>query len=209
MKMLKKENIMIFEKYNLKLKENINITNHNLPRFSLSYRVKKNDPRHVSFDIISALSENSDIIIELDTDFFDNNPRINSQYFQQFVDDMSSLGLTRYCKAFPSVQKYTIMGFQIESKKKKQAEKVAVYVPRNIWLNESFRDNLPICGARYYITNHPMDNKDIVNKIWTMDEKEINNTFKLIIFDFAFYGQMGIITDLFNKEDFHRLFGYK
>jgi hypothetical protein len=54
---------MPFKKYTLKLKENNNIINQNLPRFSLSYRTKREDPRHVSYDIITALSENSDIIM--------------------------------------------------------------------------------------------------------------------------------------------------
>jgi hypothetical protein len=84
-----------------------------------------------------------------------------------------------------------------------------VYVPHDVWKNESFKDKLPISGARYYITNYPMEAEDIVNKILTMDDKEIKTTFKLIIFDFAFYGQMGIVTDVLNKDDFHRLLRYK
>ncbi|NLM27737.1 MAG: hypothetical protein GX211_06110 [Clostridiaceae bacterium] len=200
---------MLFEKYKIKLKENSSSVDHNLPRFSLSYRAKKSDPRHVSYNILTALSENSDIIIELNTDFFDSNPNVNGQYFQQFADEVLSLGLTYSRKEFPSARCYSILGFRIESKNKKNAQKIAVYVPRDIWTNESFRNHLPICGARYYITNRPMDAEDIVNKIWTMDGKEIKNTFKLIIFDYTFYGQMGIETNLYNIDDFNKLLGYK
>ena len=200
---------MPFKKYTLKLKENNNIINQNLPRFSLSYRTKREDPRHVSYDIITALSENSDIIIELDTNFFDNKLNIDGQCFQRFIDAAKSLGLTHSSKEFASTHSYSIFGFRVDSGKKKQTQRFAVYVPHDVWKNESFKDKLPISGARYYITNYPMEAEDIVNKILTMDDKEIRTTFKLIIFDFAFYGQMGIVTDVLNKDDFHRLLGCK
>jgi len=200
---------MPLKKYKLKLKENIDTVDQKLPRFSLSYRVKKENPGHASYDILTALSENNDIIIEIDTDYFDSKLNINRQYFQQFVDTVSSLGLTHSLKEFTSAQSYSLFGFRVESGKKKQTRKLAVYVPHNVWENEILKDILPGCGARYYITKYPMDAEDIVNKIWTMDEIEIKNTFKLIIFDFAFYGQMGIVTDVLGKEDFQRLLGCK
>jgi len=206
---MEKENNMLIEKYKIKIKENINAGDHNLPRFSLSYRAKNNDPRHVSYDILTALSENSDIIIELNTDFFETNTNVSGQFFRQLENAVQSLGLTFNRKEFPSAQYYSILGFKIESKNKKQAQKIAVYVPGIIWTKESFRNYLPLCGARYYITGHPMDAEDIVNKIWEMDGQEIKNTFKLIVFDYTFYGQMGIETNLYCKEDFHRLLGYK
>jgi len=200
---------MLFKKYKLKLRENSNISDQNIPRFSLSYQVKKVDPGNASYDILTALSDNSDIIIELDTDYLDDKLNINRRCFQRFTNTVSSLGLTHSLKEFASTHSYSMFGFQMESRKKKQTHKFAVYVPRNVWENELFKDNLPICGARYYVTKSPMNAEDIVNKIWTMDEKEIKKIFKLIIFDFTFYGQMGIVTDLFNKEDIHRLLGYK
>jgi hypothetical protein len=97
---------MPFKKYTLKLKENNNIINQNLPRFSLSYRTKREDPRHVSYDIITALSENNDIIIELDTNFFDNKLNIDGQCFQRFIDAAKSLGLTHSSKEFASTHSY-------------------------------------------------------------------------------------------------------
>lgn len=109
---------MPFKKYTLKLKENNNIINQNLPRFSLSYRTKREDPRHVSYDIITALSENSDIIIELDTNFFDNKLNIDGQCFQRFIDAAKSLGLTHSYKEFASTHSYSIFGFRVESSKK-------------------------------------------------------------------------------------------
>lgn len=115
---------MPFKKYKLKLKENNNISNQNLPRFSLSYRVKRKDPRHVSYDLLTALSENSDIIIELDTNFFDNKLNIDRQCFQQFIDAAKSLGLAQSSKEFASTHSYSIFGFRVDSGKKKTNTKI-------------------------------------------------------------------------------------
>lgn len=196
-------------KYSLKLKKNKNYIDQNSPQYSLSYRVKKEDPRHASHAILSALIGCNDVIIELNTDLIDNKFEKNVQSFDRFVNYIRSSKLEYSNRNIPSKKIYSIFGFNIESNKKKELQEFLVYVPNKVWSDTSFKDFLPVCGARYYITESPMASESIVSKLPEMDEKEKKETFKLIVFDYTLIGQMGLVSDKLCREDFQKLLGCK
>lgn len=198
---------MTLDNYKLKLNKNGDSSNIDIPQYSITYRTNSKKPNHASYDILSALKENNDVIIEISTDLFFDSGANKEDYVNQFLNAINSLNIKYIHRKIPSAKKPSIFGFSIESKKKVEAHEIIAYVPDGVWAEGSLRDNLPISGARYYITKEPMGDTNILNDIRNMSEEEKAGIFRLIIFDLALLGQIGINSSFLEAGELNRLLG--
>ncbi|HEX3030192.1 MAG TPA: hypothetical protein VHT34_13020 [Clostridia bacterium] len=189
----------MFKGFKLKLSRNKSINSDISPNYILTYKTDHKNHCYRSHAIISAFVRNSDVIIELDWDLFDGTGS-NMNYVKQLAENVKAFGLKSIYSIHPSTKASTILGFSVNSRKKKDVDSLVVYVPNSIWNQEQFKAILPPCGARYYIVNEGTE-QNIVDDFGKMTEVEKVETFGTMIFDYAAFGRMGILSNSLSYEE--------
>lgn len=193
-------------KYRLKLQKNKEQKEFGSPQYTLKYNAKSDNPRHVSYSILSPLIGNDDVIIMLSTEFFQNPANGNHSPVNKFIENVRQLGLLIVERNRPTEQKITFFGFQSQMKKKVEIQEVAAYVPNRVW-KDSFCEILPLCGARYFVLQEMLSVNSFMNGIFELSEEAIAKTFSTHIFDLAAAGQMGISSNVMDQAEISRRLG--
>jgi len=192
----------------LKIRENKTDGGLNFARFALTYKVPDTQEqcRQNSFNIISLLKSGNDVIIEINSSLFNVSENRREEIVMGFIDDIRSLGLEyRYRKvAATGSQSFLSALF---GKKNNQAHEVLVYVPHNVWQQESFKSAIPLYGARYYVVNGSLEAGKALEDMYRMMDFEKLQFFKLVVFDAGLLGSMGINSQTLQMEDIKRLLG--
>ena len=78
------------------IKENKIYDNINNPKFSINYsKIKSNkEKKQISYEIISKLKNNNDIIIEIKTELFSLQKSLREDFFLEFIKGIEGLGLS-------------------------------------------------------------------------------------------------------------------
>ncbi len=161
-------------------------------RYSLSYKRRKGGS--TGYAILSALIGDNDVIMEINTDLSIQRSGVRHDHLiEEFIQQISPLGLKYRKRIFPSAKRLSIMGFGIQTRTT-EAQEVVVYVPNYIWKKESFMEVIPQFGVRYYVTKESADAEMKMDEITAMKEEEKEDVFGMIIFDISLLGQMGIIS---------------
>jgi hypothetical protein len=197
---------MSLDKYRLKLQKYRDAAEVGGPQFTLRYKARSDNPKHVSHSILTPLFGNDDVIILLSTEFFQNAGDENHSLVGKFVENARQLGLFVVERSRPKEQKVTLFGFPSKMKKKVEVLEAAAYVPNRVW-KDSFRDIVPMCGARYYVLQQMFSIHDFMSGIFDMTEEEIAKTFLTSIFDLAAVGQMGISSNIMDQSEISRRLG--
>ncbi len=189
----------MFKGFKLKLSRNKSIDSDISPNYILTYKTDRKSPGYRSHDIISAFVRNSDVIIELDWDLFDG-AESNKDYVKQLAEKVKAFGLKSKYSVHPSTKATSILGFSVTGRKKKDVDSLVVYVPNSTWNQEQFKAIVPSCGARYYIVNEGTE-LNIIDDLEKMTDIEKAETFGTMIFDYAAFGRMGILTNSLSYEE--------
>lgn len=197
---------MSLDKYRLKLQKSREKSENGSPQFTLKYNAKSDNPKHVSYVILSPLFGNDDVIILLSTEFFQNTSNGNHSPIHKFIDNVRQLGLFVVERSRPTEQKVTLFGFQSNMKKKVEVLEVAVYVPNQVW-KDSFCDIVPMCGARYFVLQQAISINAFMSGIFDMTEEVMAKTFVTSIFDLPAAGQMGISSNILDQAEIIRRLG--
>lgn len=175
------------------------------PRYSLSYRRTEwgKTSKKLSYDIISRLVKDNDLLMEVDSSVFpDLAPNDKEKIFEDLLVRLRDLNIEyKYCKrAFPKQTK--ILGFSVSSSKMDTEHQLLVYVPNDVWVRDGFWELIPEDGVTYHILNRNTDALKLLEEIHSgrlMDE-EIREHYEATIFDYIRFGQMGIDTNLSKQE---------
>lgn len=197
---------MSLDKYRLRLQQNRDKAENGSPQFTLKYNVKSDNPKHVSHSILSPLIGNDDVIIIVSTEFFQNTGNGNQTPIHRFIENVRQLGLFVVERNRPIEQKVSLFGFQTNMRKKVELLEAAVYVPNQVW-KDSFRDIVPMCGARYFVLQQMISVNAFMGGILDMTEEVIAKTFSTSIFDLAAAGQMGISSNIMDLAEISRRLG--
>lgn len=197
---------MPLRKYRLKLQSCQENAVNGSPQFTLKYNVKSDNPKHVSYSILSPLIGNDDVIILLSTEFFQRTGNGHQTPIDRFIENVRRLGLFIVERKRPTEQKVRLFGFQLNMKKTVEVLEVAVYVPNQVW-RDSFREIVPMCGARYFVLQQMFSVNDFMSGIFDMTEEAITKTFLTSIFDLAAAGQMGVSSNVMDQAEISRRLG--
>lgn len=198
---------MVLENKNIKLKQVNTDASLESAQISLTYKQQGSEEkaRESSYEILSALKSDNDVIIELNSTLFNLPDKEKDSYFRKFVETIRSLDLEyRYRKV--SVNTQSIFSF-LFGQKTVQAHEILVYVPHEVWLTETFRSILPIYGARYYVTKEAAEADEILEEMYRMMDFDKLDFFKLIIFDAGTLSSMGINSSSLTIEDLKEMLG--
>ncbi|NLO41032.1 MAG: hypothetical protein GX115_16390 [Ruminiclostridium sp.] len=198
--------MMSLSKYRLKLDKNTAQTGSASPQYTLKYNAKADNPKHVSYSILSPLIGNDDVIILLSTEFFQNKGNGSYSPISKFVEYTRQLGLFVVERNRTAEENLKLFGLPLGKKKKVEIQELAVYIPNNVW-KDSLRDIIPMCGARYLVLQEAISVSTFMNGILDMDEETIANTFSTRIFDLAAVGQMGVSSNIMDQAEISRQLG--
>ena len=185
--------------YKIKLRRNKD-AGKGFYQYSLTYKKGTGHTSQVSYDILSAIAGDSDLLIELNTDLFYGVSPEPDKYAEKFLKDVQSLNLEYISRKVPSQYPVTVLGVTIRRRDNMQAYEIAAYVPNVIWKNASFKDVLPACGARYYIARETMDAKAVVNNLPDLSEEQKISMFRLVVFHMAELERFGIVSASDSEE---------
>lgn len=197
---------MSLEKYRMKFKKNLNKTSEGSPQYSLTYSSDTLNAGRISHEIISAFIDKNDVIIEINSDM--SGPIHNqSDPVTAFLDKASTFNLAYKKKNVLSEKSSSLLGLFIGSKKRRQASEALIYIPNSVWCHPDLKSFLPLYGAKYYIANETADASAKLNEIAELNEEDKAGAFKIIIFDLAICGQMGVSSASLSMDEIKGMLG--
>ncbi|MGI6124097.1 MAG: hypothetical protein ACOYIG_07900 [Acetivibrionales bacterium] len=193
----------------LKLKTNVGHREDNsVPQFSLSYKAEDNESNSInSYEILSALKENHDVVLEINTSLLFEPQRSLKFSPEEFLEKIRNLDLEYSCRKCPSQVKQDFFSSLFGGKKTVDCYEINVYVPDAVWKSQTIRDILPTGGVRYYIKNQPDAPRKVLDEMNRMTDKEKFNYFHYVIFDVVEYNQMGISSNHYGINDIKKVLG--
>ncbi len=176
-----------------------------IARFFISYSLNRSkaENKERSFQIISALVKDHDIIMELDSSLIVlNSAKEKETSVLGIVKDLRELGIDyRYQKSeSPSNSRSLLDLFSFN--KNVTVHKVLAHIPNKTWKEADLLFMLPTYGVRYYIFKETIDGANLLEDIYCgrITEAEKKDYFDYIIYDCSDFGQMGLNSDISKEE---------
>lgn len=175
------------------------------PRYSLTYRrdVSKKTSQKLSYDIISCLVKERDLLLEIDSSLFAGLSSGNKdRIFEELVVKLREKNLDYKYRRNSYPKKTKVFGIAISSSQKDTEHELLVYIPNRIWATDQGWDILPEYGVTYHLLDRGTDGPQLLEDIHAgrLMEKEIREHYETTIFDCFNFGLMGIDTDLSKGE---------
>ncbi len=193
--------------YKLKLTETGNKENSGVPQFSLLYNAEKGNLKtNISYEILSLLKGDHDVVIEVDTSLIIQSKNVNKFLPEELLAEIRNRKLEYSYKKSPS-QKQHFFSFLFGLNKNEDDHSITVYVPDIVWKDKALYDMLPNSGVRYYITKNSNDARKVLDDMNLMMDKEKINYFDYIVFDVTEFSQMGISSNYYKINDIKKVLG--
>lgn len=183
---------------NIKIKLTDNTGKKDLSRFSVSYSFKKMTKEQASYEILSVLKGEDDIIIEITSSLINMGERVNKAVGEKLASSFDALGIEYIKKKTVVNARRQILSISIEGKKVEGFEFFA-YIPDQVWKSKSFFEVLPENGVMYHILKPGKDHD--LDAFSVLDENEKRELCSMSIFDNTQLSSMGINTVDLNKEE--------
>ncbi len=186
----------------LKLSDAVNNQNKDISSFSLSYAGKKMNNSEVSYRIISALKAEAAIFIELNSSLLYMDTQDKKVLSEKFIGRLKDMGIQHLNKKITDSQRRRVLSIPLEGKKVEGFEIYAL-IPGEMWYQQEIKQALPSAGLRYYLSFNDSENN--LSAFADLDEEERLKLSRLVIFDNADLGSMGINTAYLSKSEINRL----
>lgn len=191
------------ENIKLKISDITEDKNSNISKFSIAYSAKKMDNSQVSYQIISTLKAQTNIIIEVNSSLINASEYDIKYLLTELIEAFDTLGLQYVKKKISVSAKRTILSIARESKQVEGFE-CYVLIPDEIWRDPKIQEIIPNVGIRYYLPKTNFD--DNLGNFMNLDDEEKYNLCKMVIFDHIYLGSMGINTSIYTKKDLQEIF---
>lgn len=175
------------------------------PRYSLSYRRGGlgRTSKKLSYDIISRLVKERELLIEIDSSLFIGSySDTKEKVFAELVPKLDDLNIGyKYLKS-SSPQERKIFGLSVSGSQTDTRHVLLIYVPNRTWVQEGFWGILPDQGATYHVLKQGTNGTELLEAIYAgrLLDEEIRKHYETTIFDYYSFGQMGIDTGLSKGE---------
>lgn len=193
--------------YKLKIVDNNRKPKNGGPRFSLSYSPdNKRSGVNTSYEILSLLKEDNDIVLEVDTGLTVQSQKSNKFIPEDFISEIRKMNLEYSYKKSQS-QKQDFFSNLFGLKRTEEEHVITVYVPDNVWKDEAFKSIIPDCGVRYYIMKDAGEPRKVLDEMNLLMDSEKNNYFLYVIYDASDFNQMGISSSQYGYDDIKKTLG--
>jgi len=184
------------------------------PRFMIDYNRKRayaqsSTPQNseISRQIISLLKQNADLVIKFDSSLPDLPEKQREGIVLNFIEGLKLSGLEYRYRRYPGPGSANLWSQLFSFRKDELRHEISVYVPDQAWRqNDPFLSPLAY-GVFYYVCNHPGQSAALLDGLvdGQITGKVRFDLFKLIIFDWTKFGQMGLFTDALTLKDLRTL----
>lgn len=196
-----------------KLKENKSGGDLSAPKYMVSFNQlgKEVENKENSYQIISALKQDNDVFIEINSSMLNLTKNMREDCALTFLKAVRAAGLDyRYRKVDAAGGKSLLSQLFSFGGKQSQAHDVLVYVPDEVWKSGDFQKYLPTSGVKYLVCKDKMDGIKVLDDMYNGQilDDEILDMFKFMIFDCNNFGQMGIYTNSVSMQEMKQLLGF-
>lgn len=181
-----------------KVSDNTHKKDYEVSKLSISYSARKIDNSQASYEIISALKADDNIIIELNSSLLNLSQKDNMMLFTELIDSLEAIGIEYRNKKISVSAKRSLFSIAIEGKKIEGFELFA-FIPHEIWCDQEFRKIIPNVGVKYYLPKSSSENN--LDAFVNLGENEKLELCRMVIFDNILFGSMGINTSIYKKDD--------
>ncbi|HEY5584987.1 MAG TPA: hypothetical protein VIK78_10920 [Ruminiclostridium sp.] len=181
-----------------KISDNTHSKDSEVSKFSVSYSARKIDNSQVSYEIISALKDDDDIIIEVNSSLLNLSQNDSRNLISKLVDSLERMNIDYKNKRISVNARRAIFSIGMDNKKVEGFEFYA-FIPRGVWCDQEFRKIIPKVGVRYYLLKSSSENN--LDAFANLNEDEKFELCRMVIFDNILFGSMGINTSIFKKDD--------
>lgn len=175
------------------------------PRYSLLYRRKDLDrtSRKLTYDIISRLVKDQDLLVELDSSLFSGSTSdAKEKAFAELVAKLRDWNIDYKYSKHPSPEEKKLFGLSISRTQTGIRHVLLIYIPNRFWVQDGFWELLPQQEVTYHILNQGTNGPELLDAIHAgrLLDEEIRKHYETTIFDYCSFGQMGIDTELSKGE---------
>lgn len=175
------------------------------PRYSLLYRRNGLDrsSKKLSYDIISRLVKDRDLLVELDSSLFSGSTsEAEEKVFAELVVKLRDLNIDYKYSKRSSPEERKIFGLSISKAQTGIRHVLLIYIPNRFWVQDGFWELLPQQGVTYHVLKQETNGPELLDAIYAgrLLDEEIRKHYETTIFDYYSFGQMGIDTDLSKGE---------
>ena len=173
-----------------------------ISKFAITYSAKNIDNSQISYEILSSLKAENDIIIEISSSFLKLSESESKMLLSKLIEELDNYGVMYKKRKISVHSRRTMLSISLKSEIIEGFELFAV-IPDAIWRNENFKRLIPNMGVRYYL---PTSIKDVnLDEFIDLEENEKISQCNWVIFDYILSGSMGINTCMMKKEDIQAL----
>jgi hypothetical protein len=188
----------------IKISEIDTVKNPQAVKFSLTYHARKMDNSQVSYEIMSKLKGQEDIILEVNSSLLNLSEKENKELFSKLEDTFEKMDIKYNNKKIKVTAKRAILSISV-SNKEINGFQLFARITDITWNDEAFKRIIPQIGIRYYILES--GNQIDPDSFAVLDDEEKDKLCSMVIFDNIFFGCMGIntpykkdeILDILNK----------
>ncbi len=182
----------------IKVSDNTSKKDSEVADFSIAYSSRKIDKAIVSYQIISTLKAEDNMIIEINSSLLSLSENEKRNLISWLRDSLEKMGIEFIDKKTSVMASRSILSIAVQSKKVEGFE-LFIYVPHDVWCNQEFIKIIPKFGVSYYLLKSY--NESNLDTFVKFDEDEKLEQCKMVIFDHIFLGSMGINTSILKKDD--------
>ncbi|MCX7710023.1 MAG: hypothetical protein N2484_09245 [Clostridia bacterium] len=194
----------------VKINENKVADGVDAARYYISYSGKGNKQAHRSrsFEILSRLKGERDVLVELKSSLLSLDINKREKCAVDFLQGVKELGLNFRSRKVPSKESASILAklFSMGGAPKESYE-IITHVNENTWRDPAFQSIIPNHGIMYYICKENTDGQKVMEDIFNgqiLDQEKFD-LFELFIYDCIDFTQMGVFTDKFGIKELERM----
>ncbi len=181
----------------------ISSNNSEVSSFSLTYSGKKMQSYEVSYEIISALKKESELIIELNSSLLYIDSHNKSILPEKFLAELQSYGVEFLNKKTLNNERRRFFSIPMMEGKKVEGYEIYAFIPNDVWCDPKFKTLIPKVGLRYYVPLPETDNN--LSAFASLEEEERLALCQMVIFDNAMLSSMGITSVKLTKSNISEL----
>lgn len=190
----------------LKFKDNKTRGSLEAAQYILTYRQDRNldEAAATSHAILSVLKREDEIVLELNSSLFYVSDKPKDELIFQCIETAKKLGLEYRYRKVPTAGTPSMFE-KLLNRTRENAHELIVHITAENWKNESVLSLILPYGARYYATDIPSGDNNLLDTFSNMTDKDKLEHFRLIVFDVGLLGHMGINSTSMEPGEVKRL----
>lgn len=193
------------------IKENKAGNGVDTPRFFIEYGRKAAENQTVSYQILSLLKQDADLIIKIDSSLINLPLNQRDGMILDLIEELKSMGLEYRYRKFLGPASPNLWNQLLPFRKEEYRHEVIIDLPDQVWRQQNSIDSAFMralgYGTFYYVVKLSGQGPEIVDAYFNGQISTANQSdyFTLGVFDWTYFGQIGLFTSSLTLADLKTL----